>query len=75
MKRPGPLFPLTRLRPEQVVGALLQSASLATIDSESHILVRLARAIGQNEFVKRYGDAGDEEFDDRGAARFRSGCC
>jgi hypothetical protein len=60
------VFPLTRLRPEQVVGALLQSASLATIDSESHIVVRLARAVGQNEFIKRYGDSGAEEFDDLG---------
>ena len=42
----------------------MQSASLATIDSGSHILVRLARAIGQNEFIKRYGDSGAEEFDD-----------
>ncbi len=59
------VFPLTRLRPEQVVGALLQSASLSTIDSSSHIVVRLARAIGQNEFVKRYGDTGAEEFSEQ----------
>ncbi len=60
------VFPLTRLRPEQVVGALLQSASLATIDAGSHILVRLARAIGQRDFVTRYGDSGAEEFDAHG---------
>ena len=58
-------FPLTRLRPEQVVGALLQSASLATIDYESNILIRAGRAIGQSEFVERYGDAGADEFDAR----------
>jgi hypothetical protein len=57
---------MTRLRPEQVVGALLQSASLSTIDSSSHILVRLARTVGQNDFVNRYGDGGAEEFADRG---------
>ncbi|MEX2111753.1 MAG: DUF1549 domain-containing protein, partial [Pirellulales bacterium] len=60
------VFPLTRLRPEQVVGALLQSASLTTVDSSSHIVVRLARTIGQNEFIKRYGDGGAEEFADHG---------
>jgi hypothetical protein len=60
------VFPLTRLRPEQVVGALLQSASLSTIDSSSHILVRFGRAIGQNEFVQRYGDSGADEFDIHG---------
>ncbi|REK12222.1 MAG: DUF1549 domain-containing protein [Planctomycetota bacterium] len=59
-------FPVTRLRPEQVIGAVLQSASLATIDYDSNIVVRAARAIGQNEFVERYGDRGADEFDDRG---------
>jgi hypothetical protein len=63
---PWAVFPLTRLRPEQIVGALLQSASLSTIDSSSHIIVRLARAIGQNDFVKQYGDGGAEEFDAHG---------
>jgi hypothetical protein len=57
---------MTRLRPEQVVGSLLQASSLATIDYESHILIRMARAIGQNEFVKRYGDAGEDELDPHG---------
>ncbi len=60
------VFPLTRLRPEQVVGGVLQSASVTTVDSESHILVRLARFGEQNDFVKRYGDGGEDEFDGRG---------
>ena len=60
------VFPLVRLRPEQVVGALLQSASLSTIDSESHILVRLARQAGQRDFITRYGDGGAEEFEVHG---------
>jgi hypothetical protein len=59
------VFPLSRLRPEQVVGALLQSSSLATIDYESNILIRAARTIGQNEFVERYGDTGADEFESR----------
>ncbi len=60
------LFPLTRLRPEQVVGSLLQASSLATLDYQSHILVRFARAVGQAEFVKRYGDSGEDEFSPQG---------
>jgi hypothetical protein len=60
------VFPLTRLRPEQVVGAIQQSASLATIDYDSNIVVRFARAVGQNEFIERYGDSGADEFDDHG---------
>jgi hypothetical protein len=59
-------FPLTRLRPEQVVGGVLQSSFLATIDHESHIAVKLARAAGEKEFVKRYGDAGEEELQPHG---------
>lgn len=55
-------FPLVRLRPEQVVGAAIQASSLATCDYEAHILFRTVRAIGHNEFIKRYGDAGEDEF-------------
>lgn len=60
------VFPLTRLRPEQVVGGLLQSSLLATIDHESHIVVKLVRAAGEKEFVERYGDAGEAELEARG---------
>lgn len=56
------VFPLTRLRPEQVIGGVLQAASLQTIDYESHILVRIIRTTGQNDFIKRYGDLGEDEF-------------
>jgi hypothetical protein len=59
------VFPVTRLRPEQVAGSLLQAASLTTIDANSHILVRLARYEQQNEFVSRYGDTGEDEFSQR----------
>ncbi|HUY92144.1 MAG TPA: DUF1549 domain-containing protein [Pirellulales bacterium] len=60
------VFPLTRLRPEQVVGGLLQSASLKTIDYDSHIVIRIARATEQSDFIKRYGDDGDDEFAPQG---------
>jgi hypothetical protein len=60
------VFPLTRLRPEQVAGGVLQTASVKTIDSDSHILVRLARYGQQNEFLQRYGDSGEDEFSGRG---------
>jgi hypothetical protein len=60
------VFPMTRLRPEQVVGGLLQSASLTTIDYQSHILTRALRQVSQSDFIKRYGDTGSDEFDSRG---------
>ncbi len=62
----GAAFPLTRLRPEQVVGGVLQASSLETIDQESHILMKLLRTLGEADFVRRYGDAGEDEFDARG---------
>ncbi len=71
-RRPEPpekswaVFPMTRLRPEQMVGGLLQSVSLTTINADSNILVRLGRYIGENQFIERYGDSGEDEFDNRG---------
>jgi len=59
-------FPLTRLRPEQMAGSVLQAASVTTINAESHLVTRLIRYGEQNDFVKRYGDSGDDEFDGRG---------
>jgi hypothetical protein len=59
-------FPLTRLRPEQVVGGVLQAASVTTLDAESHILARLIRLGNRNDFIQRYGDSGEDEFDGKG---------
>ncbi len=56
------VFPVTRLRPEQVAGSLLQASSLKTIDANSHIFVRLGRYEQENNFVQRYGDRGEDEF-------------
>lgn len=58
------VFPLSRLRPEQVVGGLIQSASLTTIDYDSSIFVRIGRTVGTNNFVQRFGDPGEDEFDE-----------
>ncbi len=59
-------FPLTRLRPEQVVGSVQQAASLTTLDGDTHIVFRLFSLGARNDFVKRYGDTGEDEFDNRG---------
>jgi len=58
-------FPMSRLRPEQLSGAILQASSLVTIDRESPVLVRFARLVSESQFVGRFGDAGDQEFDER----------
>ncbi|MCB1230646.1 MAG: DUF1549 domain-containing protein [Verrucomicrobiae bacterium] len=58
-------FPLTRLRPEQVAGSVAQAAYLDTIDEDAPFLVRLTKFGQQNDFVKRYGDLGENEFADQ----------
>ena len=55
-------FPLSRLRPEQIAGSVLQSAKLKTIDASSPVMVRIIRFFEQGDFVKRYGDLGEDEF-------------
>lgn len=58
-------FPLTRLHPAQMAGSVLQSSNLRTIDADSHVFVRILRFFQQNDFLKRYGDAGEDEFDEQ----------
>jgi hypothetical protein len=55
------VFPLIRLRPEQMIGAALQAASLSTVDQNSHLLIRTIRLFQENDFVKEYGDLGENE--------------
>lgn len=59
------VFPLTRLRPEQVVGSMLQAASIKTIDRNSHLFVRAIRFLREQDFVKNYGDLGADELQER----------
>lgn len=59
-------FPVTRLRPEQMAGSVIQAASLSTIDAETHVLFRIKRDLDVANFVKRYGDSGEDNFDDVG---------
>lgn len=60
-------FPLTRLQPQQMAGAMIQSSSLNTLDERNaHIIWLLAKNDQTREFVRRYGDLGEDEFTDRG---------
>lgn len=58
----GSVFPLVRLRPEQIAGAVIQSSRIRTIDRDSSFLVQLQTFGGTNDFVRRYGDIGEDEF-------------
>jgi hypothetical protein len=59
-------FPLTRLRPEQVAGGIIQASYVSTVDSQSHFFIRISRFGQLNEFLKRYGDTGEDDFEGRG---------
>ncbi|MCA8987613.1 MAG: DUF1549 domain-containing protein [Planctomycetaceae bacterium] len=59
------VFPLVRLRPEQIVGSMLQASSIKTIDQRSHLLTRTLKLINENDFMKEYGDLGADEFESR----------
>jgi hypothetical protein len=54
-------FPISRLRPEQAAGSLVQVSRLFTIDDRTSTLLQLAAFGSQNDFIERYGDAGEEE--------------
>ena len=55
------LFPMTRLRPEQIIGSMLQASSIQTIDQNSHMFTRFRRFTNERDFVNEYGDLGDQE--------------
>jgi hypothetical protein len=55
------LFPMTRLRPEQIIGSMLQASSIQTIDQNSHLFTRFQRFNNERDFVNEYGDLGDQE--------------
>lgn len=56
------VFPVTRLRPEQIAGSIIQASSLHTINDRANVLARLTRFGQENEFVTRFGDVGEDEF-------------
>lgn len=56
-------FPLTQLRPEQVVGSMSQAGKLSAIDASSSIITRLQFFGEQEDFLKRFGDRGEDEFE------------
>ena len=59
-------FPMTRLRPEQVARSVYQTARVETLGAESPWYSQLLRYTGRNDFVKRYGDTGEDEFEGKG---------
>ena len=57
----GAVFPLVRLRPEQAIGAMAQAASVRTLDDDSPLFLRAIRFFREIDFVRDYGDLGEDE--------------
>ena len=49
-----------------MAGSVIQAASLGTLDSDAHVVFRIKRDIDVANFVKRYGDKGEDDFDNTG---------
>ncbi len=57
------VYPLVQLRPDQVASSIIQSCRLTAIDNDSSIFLQL-KAFGEGlDFVKSFGDRGEDEFD------------
>jgi hypothetical protein len=56
------VFPLVRLRPEQVAGSVIQAARIKKTDRQSSLFLQLQTQAVTNDFVKQYGDMGEDEF-------------
>jgi hypothetical protein len=61
MSKEWAVFPVIRLRPEQVIGSMFQAGNIRTIDQNSNVFIRFIRFTNENDFLKEYGDAGEDE--------------
>lgn len=61
MEQHWAVFPLVRLRPEQVIGAIVQAGNILTIDQNSHVFTRFARFTSENDFLRQYGEIPEDE--------------
>lgn len=54
------VFPIEQLRPEQVAGSIFQACTLSSLDSTSSIFAQLKVFGDTQDFLKRFGDRGEE---------------
>ena len=60
------VFPLIRLRPEQVIRSMRQAGAIQTHDHQTHLFQRIPSFFQEFDFIREYGDLGDNELQDRG---------
>jgi hypothetical protein len=60
------IFPITRLRPEQVIGTIVQATNVRTINRQSNIFVQLGRFGNERDFIQQYGEDTEDEVNNAG---------
>lgn len=55
------VFPLMRLRAEQVAGSIVQGSRVKSVTRDSAFLIQLMKFGSINDFLQRYGDLGENE--------------
>lgn len=55
-------FPPTPLRPDQVASSVIQAATIRSLGPDDSLFQKLRRFGETRDFVKRYGDPGENEF-------------
>lgn len=60
------VFPMTRLRPDQMAGAVIQATSMTPVGENVGVLNRLETFDQLRRFIQRFGDPGENEFESRG---------
>lgn len=56
------VFPLSRLRPEQVAGCIVQASRVKRLDHDSAFILQLQKLGATGDFVRRFGDLGEDEY-------------
>lgn len=54
-------FPISRLTPDQVIGAMVATTSLQTIRRDSHLLTRMIRFFRETDYIREYGQVVDPQ--------------
>lgn len=54
-------FPISRLTPDQVIGAMVATTSLQTIRRDSHLLTRMIRFFRETDYLREYGQVVDPQ--------------
>lgn len=56
-------FPIVRIRPEQLFGAMTQSVTIQTVRHDPSLFARLRKLLRERSLIREYGDLGQSELE------------